>query len=346
MGSPASTQVIFVVGMHRSGTSALCASLRACGVSFAPDLLRPMAGVNAEGFWEAAELVAINEELLRRTGVTWYSLALRDMTPDWESPDFADLMQEAREHLRRGLQPGVSLGVKDPRLCVTFPFWRALCERENIAFSTCSTLRDPMAIATSLQHRDGFPVGYGLRLLAANLHQMCTNLPADVVYVAYDALLENPRVALHPILQRCSLQADEALLEVALNSTLRHQSSAVQSAGEYWDLAAGWKLDALHKMIEDQYPLADTVEALVVKFVERGRELTRIGDEHSVALGTLDCRDRDVARLGEELRDLHEAHSQALAIIEERSHWYYPFKAVLAKLMGWFGMKTEKTDNL
>ncbi len=51
--------VLFVVGMHRSGTSALCAALAARGVSFGSDLLGPMAGVNDEGFWEDAGVVAI-----------------------------------------------------------------------------------------------------------------------------------------------------------------------------------------------------------------------------------------------------------------------------------------------
>lgn len=346
MGSSASGHIIFVIGMHRSGTSALCASLQACGVSFATDLLRPMDGVNAEGFWEAAECVAINEELLHRAGVTWFSLALQDMRPDWSAPGYADLAVAAGEHLRRGLQSGMPLGVKDPRLCVTFPFWRAICEQENISFSICSTLRDPLAIAASLEHRDGFPVGYGLRLLEANLRQMSEYLPADAIYVVYDELLHNPSQALNALLEHCSLQADDALLQQTVNSALRHQRGTAHGAADYWAADTGWKLDALHKMIEDRYPLTDTVEAIIAGFVERGRELTRIGGEHSAALATLNQRDDDVSRLGNELRELHEAHSQALAIIDERSHWYYPFKAVLAKLSEWLGMKTRKTDNL
>jgi hypothetical protein len=47
-----SRQLLIVAGMHRSGTSALCAALESVGASFGSELLEPMEGVNAEGFWE------------------------------------------------------------------------------------------------------------------------------------------------------------------------------------------------------------------------------------------------------------------------------------------------------
>jgi hypothetical protein len=61
----------FVVGMHRSGTSALCAALAACGVSFGNRLLDAMAGVNDEGFWEDATVVSITEQLLALLDSRW-----------------------------------------------------------------------------------------------------------------------------------------------------------------------------------------------------------------------------------------------------------------------------------
>ncbi len=47
-----SQSLLIVTGMHRSGTSALCAALAACGVSFGDRLIGAIAGVNDEGFWK------------------------------------------------------------------------------------------------------------------------------------------------------------------------------------------------------------------------------------------------------------------------------------------------------
>ena len=72
--------LLLVVGMHRSGTSALCAALHASGASFGTSLLDPMSGVNDEGFWEDEAVVALNERLLEQLGYHWYSVpvGLRD----------------------------------------------------------------------------------------------------------------------------------------------------------------------------------------------------------------------------------------------------------------------------
>ena len=66
-----SISLLLVLGMHRSGTSALCAALAACGVSFGDRLLDPLAGVNDEGFWEDAAVVAIDQQSLALLDPNW-----------------------------------------------------------------------------------------------------------------------------------------------------------------------------------------------------------------------------------------------------------------------------------
>ena len=75
-------KLLFVVGMHRSGTSALCAALQGCGASFGDNLLAPMAGVNADGFWEEfrQRVRAINPEAYI-VGEIWAE------APDWLAGD-------------------------------------------------------------------------------------------------------------------------------------------------------------------------------------------------------------------------------------------------------------------
>ena len=61
------SRVIVVLGMHRSGTSAIARSLELLGVGLG-DNLHPAGFDNPKGFWEDRACLEINEELLRYFG--------------------------------------------------------------------------------------------------------------------------------------------------------------------------------------------------------------------------------------------------------------------------------------
>ena len=54
-----------VLGMHRSGTSALTRSLLTLGVDLGGHLMEPMPEINAKGFWEDMDIYQLDEEMLR-----------------------------------------------------------------------------------------------------------------------------------------------------------------------------------------------------------------------------------------------------------------------------------------
>ena len=53
----------FLTGMHRSGTSFLARRLQDAGLAFPGDLLPP-ADDNPEGYWEARDIVRLNNAML------------------------------------------------------------------------------------------------------------------------------------------------------------------------------------------------------------------------------------------------------------------------------------------
>ncbi|HJP99138.1 MAG TPA: hypothetical protein VJ862_11295, partial [Rhodanobacteraceae bacterium] len=64
-------KVILVLGMHRSGTSAVTRCLNLLGAEVGSKLLPP-AEDNRSGFWEHAEVVAVHEELLGDLDRVWH----------------------------------------------------------------------------------------------------------------------------------------------------------------------------------------------------------------------------------------------------------------------------------
>jgi hypothetical protein len=120
-------KVVCVLGMHRSGTSLLTGALRLLGVHLGSDenLLPSDEEANRKGFWENRLIVDLNDALLSRLGGDWHNLP--DFPPDWfSSPEFADLRREARAVISKEFGNVPVWGWKDPRACLTLPFWRRL----------------------------------------------------------------------------------------------------------------------------------------------------------------------------------------------------------------------------
>ncbi|PZR23698.1 MAG: sulfotransferase family protein, partial [Azospira oryzae] len=67
-------KLVIVLGMHRSGTSAITRGLKVIGVELGDRLEPPAAGINDKGYWEDMDLVALNVEMLDVCGRSWHSL--------------------------------------------------------------------------------------------------------------------------------------------------------------------------------------------------------------------------------------------------------------------------------
>ena len=63
---------VFVLGMHRSGTSAVARAVSLLGFSLGDQAdLIPPGPDNPRGFWESKSLVVLNDELLSALGGSW-----------------------------------------------------------------------------------------------------------------------------------------------------------------------------------------------------------------------------------------------------------------------------------
>ena len=70
MAQPKGRHAILVLGMHRSGTSALAGMLSLCGASL-PATLMPPADYNPKGFFESLSIFRAHQQLLAELGSSW-----------------------------------------------------------------------------------------------------------------------------------------------------------------------------------------------------------------------------------------------------------------------------------
>jgi hypothetical protein len=128
--------VVTVLGMHRSGTSAVAGMIEEHGVELGQVSRRTR--FNARGNREIKELNKLHNAILARSGGSW-----------WDPPP--GLRMRRGDPRRRdailGAIPGETIGVKDPRMLLLLELWRDLDPKP------IGVIRNPVAVRKSLERR-------------------------------------------------------------------------------------------------------------------------------------------------------------------------------------------------
>ena len=182
---------IIILGMHRSGTSALAGCLHLLGVHFGNAL---MAGnrSNPAGYFEHLDVWAVHENLLADLGSRWDMIGA--LPEGWAEGEAAK--QAARSLVgiveRQFLGHGV-WAVKDPRTTRLMPVWVRALDSLGLTPRFVHVVRHPAEVARSVQARDGMDVR------TANLLWLAHQWDAERATaghprarIAYDDLLADP----------------------------------------------------------------------------------------------------------------------------------------------------------
>jgi len=115
--------IVVIVGMHRSGTSALAGTLNANGICMGEqgDFHPPPMKENPKGFFENRRFRTINDHLLRACG---YRVKSFDPTvPDWNHTPGSSIYGQMDNVVDYYHNKYDHWGWKDPRTCLTLRPW-------------------------------------------------------------------------------------------------------------------------------------------------------------------------------------------------------------------------------
>lgn len=223
---PSDKRLVVVLGMHRSGTSAITRALEVLGVNIGANLLPSVDGVNAKGFFEDVDINSLNVEILRALGSDWHSLAKIE-PEDIEALDKGEYFLRATEMLRKKTADAPIFGFKDPRVAKLLPFWRQIFLRCQLNTDYVLVVRNPLSVVRSLAKRDDLaPEKTYLLWLGHVLNSLAYTEKARRVLIDYDHFVQEPRKNLETMADRLDLkfdpQAFQAYRSEFLDETLRH----------------------------------------------------------------------------------------------------------------------------
>jgi hypothetical protein len=251
-----SSRSVAILGMHRSGTSAIARGLQALGVYLGDDFLDAQPE-NPTGYWEDRRIVELNERALKALGLKW-----DDVTPidrrafgGWR---MSRLRRDALRDVRRRFVPHALWGFKDPRTIRLLPFWRHILHDAGGEDSYLLVIRNPASVAASLYARQAMDVETAQRLWLAYIVPFLDDLAAErLVLVDYDRLMRAPRDQLERIARGLDLPirsatAIDGFVNEFLDAKLQHTIFALDDV----DASTG-----AGRLTRDAYRLLDDVAA-------------------------------------------------------------------------------------
>jgi hypothetical protein len=156
------TDVVMVLGMHRSGTSALAGTLARLGCAM-PATSMPANAGNPRGYFESKELMALNDQILASAGSSWRDW--RPFDPDWYQSATAATFKRRAKDVFAAEYGGANLAVlKDPRICRFAPFWLSVLRDIDARTRVVIPVRSPLEVCRSLKREHGLPIGLGALL--------------------------------------------------------------------------------------------------------------------------------------------------------------------------------------
>ena len=210
---------IFVLGMHRSGTSALARLLNLMGVHFGGENVGTGRNPeNEKGFWERRDVRQLNDTVLFNAGCDWDHLSTFDVNAIPEETKVA--YREAAADIVLNMDAHRPWFIKEPRCCVLFPIWRDALEAP-----ICIHIdRNPLEVAHSLKVRNRIPIRAGLALwefYTTRALEASTGLPR--IFTSYEELLQDPSAGvgrLHAALAEIGVPGLRLPQEIELSSYL------------------------------------------------------------------------------------------------------------------------------
>ncbi|WP_143525398.1 hypothetical protein [Rhizobium hainanense] len=230
---------LVVLGMHRSGTSALTRVLSLLGADLPLRLMGSNRG-NETGHWEPQHLADLNDQLLSAGGSSWN---------DWRKFDCSSL-DEGYLHFRDAIAVCLQQDfgssqlfvLKDPRICRLVPLFKDASHQLDVELRYIIPYRNSTEVAASLSARDGITADYAKLMWARHvLDAEAETRGLARVFVPYDALLSDFEGVSNRIGACLNVEwpisVTEARMNIAafLRPDLRHHQTygeSLQSEGE------------------------------------------------------------------------------------------------------------------
>ncbi len=227
-------RIIAVIGVQRSGTSAITKGLQALKVNlggfYGQDVVGPD---NEKGYFEDLEISFLDISMLNSIGYTWDNPVL-PVFDDNTKQVLSSFYPIAANILRRRFESTNLFGFKDPLIARLLPLWNEIFKDVGAEVSYIIACRNPLSVAKSMEKRDGFDIVKGCYIWLGYITAALINSAGhNRIVVDYDELMKDPEKQLRRTAERLNLKFNKESSEFKeyndsfLSESLRHTSFGI-----------------------------------------------------------------------------------------------------------------------
>jgi len=221
---------IFVLGMHRSGTSALTGVLNLLGFDLGRTMMTIDTSQNSKGFFENFHVHRINEKIFKENNYSWdsfFPFPLKEINQEKYNQYKEEIKSVIKSEFANNHE---KIAIKDPRICLLFPIWKEAMIELGWNIYTISIIRHPIDVAKSLKKRNNFSHEKSFLIQLNYLFNAEFNSRDNKrSYLLYQSLLSEPVQILEKLNQQLGLplfeNTDTSKIEDFLENSLNHYNS-------------------------------------------------------------------------------------------------------------------------
>ncbi|CAA6826102.1 MAG: Unknown protein, partial [uncultured Sulfurovum sp.] len=221
----------FILGMHRSGTSALAGVLNIMGLEFGSELTKPSEKENPKGFFENIFVQVLNKKIFSENNSSWddYTFDINNI----EKKDIDKYIKEAKNILKDEFQYVDNFAIKDPRICLLFPIWEQACLDMEIEIKIIIPYRNPLEVAASLKKRNGFSYEFSFILWMKHfLLSENYSRKYNRIFISFDDLIYKTPITLKEILDFLGIDLRKKMQENIddfLDKNIKHNNIPIKN---------------------------------------------------------------------------------------------------------------------
>lgn len=202
--------MVTILGVGRSGTSAITRGLQAVGVDLG-DNLRPGSGKNPTGFFEDNDFLIISRRLKRALKIRAESVRFID-DAEYDLPLVRRIEDDAVEMIHRRFGRSPLWGYKYARTSRFMPFFERVFKRCGVQPHYVFAMRNPLSVAKSrarLEPQRGTQEKSDLEWLINVVPYFERARGANCIFVDYDNVMAEPAKELERMARGLGLAVDD-----------------------------------------------------------------------------------------------------------------------------------------
>lgn len=330
---------ILILGMHRSGTSAITRVINLLGAELPKTLLGANDG-NPRGHWESQAMIDSHDRMLKGLGSDWRDW--RVLQPSIGTRKRKTLIDAMSDMIESEYKSSETIVIKEPRICRFTSLYLEALKNLGVKVHVILPSRNPIEVMQSLQKRDGMNMQDGFFLwLTHMLEAEHDSRDQSRSFIDYAQFLKDPIGETEQLIKAIPFKLPYSLDIVGeqivsfVNPNLKREVARLEDVAQH-SFAKGWIADSYQAFLmltraRDSEPALAILDKTRAEYYPAIDHIQNVQSDYT---NQLTQKDKELASCGDQMVSMSNEHSIRWIEVENnnKARWIAAEEDYKAKL--------------